>query len=173
MLISYLFQEGRTRILEKELIGLEQAYWYLHELVQDENSGLLEHEILWDVHERVTQGTFQRGYSKCQRVVEYQGRLHFYCSPEIINAQMTLLLDQYNSQWWKIKTKTRDNYSLANLIVMFLVRFLTVHPFPDANGRVGRLIVGYILESFGVAFPLVILNADYESWCNTLKLIRK
>ena len=166
ILVSCLFQEGRVFILEHELSGLEQAYSYLHNLVNDENSGLLDHEIICEVHERVMQETPRQGYSKCQRVVEYKGQVHFYCLPEIINVEMTMLLDEFNSKWWKIKTKTRNVHSLASLISSFLVRFLRIHPFGDGNGRTARLIAVYILESFGISRPLLILNEDYESWCN-------
>ena len=52
-------------------------------------------------------------------------------APEEVPAQMAALLSDYNAE----KTKT-----LAQLLD-FHVRFESIHPFQDGNGRVGRLIL--------------------------------
>lgn len=70
------------------------------------------------------------------KIGEYKTRANIVggietCLPEKVEAEMSMLLEQYNK---KSKINIED-------VVDFHFRFERIHPFQDGNGRVGRLIM--------------------------------
>ena len=160
--LDILHQEGRFTIYLKEFQGLLSGYQYLRKLTPDENSGLLEHEIIKDVHQNVLGE--KRGYSSKERLVEFKGQIYKYCPPNEIERKMSRLIDRFNCEWWKIKNQQGSN-ALFKTLSNFVMDFLDIYPFGDGNGRVMRLLVIYVLESFGYKNPLLRFSADYNQWC--------
>jgi Fic family protein len=70
----------------------------------------------------------------------------FTCQPELQG-----LVDDVNTQ---INT-THDLKSMFQIAAHFCARFLTIHPFPDGNGRVARLGMNYLLWNL-LGFPFRI-----------------
>lgn len=48
--------------------------------------------------------------------------------------------------WYKENKKVLHPFELA---IIFSVKFVTIHPFADGNGRVSRLLMNFILGKFG------------------------
>jgi Fic family protein len=62
----------------------------------------------------------------------------------------------------------RNNLHPVELAAEFHFRFENIHPFGDGNGRVGRLAMNVLLQSYG--FPM--LNIEYtrrSGYCNSLE----
>ena len=172
----------------KDTIKFIEAYKYLHKLSKDENGGLLENNILYDVHKLLmnhhkswcTVGK----YSIQQRIVEFQGQLHYYVESHFIDSQMQMLIDEYNRRWTIIKYEIRRKDStkalsdLMQLSAWFVNTFLQIHPFSDGNGRSVQLLYTYILEAYGFPFPIPLFwTSDHEledrekaytNWCQLL-----
>lgn len=76
----------------------------------------------------------------------------FYVSPHLIEAHIESLLDKYNS----IVQHTELSGALVfKLAAWFLYHFLTIHPFSDGNGRLGRILANSILF-LHVPFPVAL-----------------
>src|SRR5262249_49462431 len=61
----------------------------------------------------------------------------------------------------------RENETLPLLIKLALLhyQFETIHPYPDGNGRVGRLIIPIMLcENNAMSQPLLYLSAYFEKY---------
>jgi Fic family protein len=67
--------------------------------------------------------------------------------PENIDSEMNGLLRWYG--------KARKKMHPVEAAAVFHVKFETIHPFRDYNGRVGRLLLNYMLLSEG--YPMVII----------------
>ena len=62
----------------------------------------------------------------------------------------------------------KKEYNPIFLAAIFHLRFVTIHPFEDGNGRITRLLTNYIL--FWKDFPLFDLDAKYrKTYCNALE----
>lgn len=171
-----------------DTVGFIEAYRYLHELSKDENGGLLENNILYDVH-KILMNHYKSWctvgkYSTQQRIVEFEGQLHYYAKSNTIENQMQMLIDEYNRRWTIIKYETRPKDSvkalsdLMQLLAWFVHTFLRIHPFFDSNGRAVRVLYTYILEAYGFPFPIPLFwtsdqelqdsEKAYATWCKLL-----
>lgn len=71
-------------------------------------------------------------------------------------------------EFFKWYNKTKDKLHPVEIAALAHLKFITIHPFADGNGRVSRLMMNFILHKYG--FPL--LNIPYEkraSYYNALE----
>lgn len=173
---------------DRETMGFIEAYKYMHELSQDENGGLLDHNVICDAHKfmmKTCQSWCTVGqYSTKDRIVEFEGKLHSYAKSHSIGNQMQMLIDEYNHKWSIIKDETRSKDKvkalgdLMHLLAWFVFTFLEIHPFSDGNGRLVRILYTYILEAYNFPFPVPLFwsteqelqdsDKAYAVWCKLL-----
>ena len=85
--------------------------------------------------------------SEC-RTVAVKVDMSLFVSPSYVRTALEALLLDFNRAL--AEPERAEPFSLAARV---LFDFLTIHPFRDGNGRVGRLLVSYILLSYGLPFP--------------------
>lgn len=88
------------------------------------------------------------------------GRIHQYCPPEHVAAEMDRLLEMHEAH---AASGVAPDVSAAWLHH----RFVQIHPFQDGNGRVARAIASLVLIRDGM-FPLVVTNRDRERYLDVL-----
>lgn len=99
----------------------------------------LNQNTIKDLHRIVVNGLdVEFGYKKKKIVVNNKDT----CPPKKVRSEMTKLLN-----WWNKEKKTNINQFL--LAIKFHQRFELIHPFSDGNGRVGRLILNWMLMQKG------------------------
>jgi Fic family protein len=94
-------------------------------------------------------------------VINYKGEKYDFVSPPEVVDEMHQLLNWLNSEADKIKRKDKLAFHPSILAFEFQLRFLTIHPFYDGNGRTARLLMNLILISFGYP-PVIIRKEDKE-----------
>jgi Fic family protein len=99
--------------------------------------------------------SYPRGFKTLENVVNNQSTVH---PGEVENAMVRLL------QFYKDNKRTMYPLQLA---YDFHLRYENIHPFLDANGRTGRLIMNKILMDHGY-FPMIIYAKNSMTYYNAI-----
>ncbi|MGY3055691.1 Fic family protein [Pedobacter sp. UYEF25] len=175
------FSVNDTKELREKGIGLKlqdksllEAYEILdhfsaYDFIYDNLDAPLSEDLLKKVHSMVTQNTIK--YTKGMSPGEYT------------NTQMAAgdtIFGDYEANIAKVpelmeltqKAIDRAEIHPLEISARFHKFFIYLHPFPDGNGRVGRLISNLILAKFG--HPNIIIEArEKQQYINALKITEK
>lgn len=98
--------------------------------------------------------------------IKNKGETVRFTEPDEVPEAIHKLLDWFKAENDKIKRQHKDALPAPLLAFEFHLRFLTIHPFYDGNGRVGRILLNLILISMG--YPPLIVTADDKPKYNDL-----
>ncbi|NJC27293.1 Fic family protein [Neolewinella antarctica] len=82
-------------------------------------------------------------------VVTADGDKHYYAEPSAVPGLMAELLD-----WYHLAADEGKVHPLI-LATIFHHEFVAIHPFDDGNGRIGRILMNFILMRAG--YPLAVI----------------
>ena len=102
---------------------------------------------------------YQTRYTGCfKKEVNFVGH-HLPCPPEQVSSEINNFLTFFNQK--------PQSFANAWPAVAFLhYWFESIHPFPDGNGRIGRLLINYYLKQHGI---LTHMNLTLSSYIETNK----
>ena len=134
-----------------EAIGHRDAFNYICDLVKDKPP--LTESVIKQIHSLVlADKPLDRG--NYRRVpVRIMGALHIPPQPYAIEPRMYELLQDYG----------KDDRNIVEKLAEFHIRFESIHPFIDGNGRTGRLLVNLELMKAGYP-PIDIKFADRKRY---------
>ncbi len=155
---------NKTLLEAFELIDHFTAYNYIiNNVHRDLDENLLKH-----THKLLTKNTISYKGHKPGKYAKSQlaaGDTIFRDTEKAI-ANMPKLLNSFD-----VALKEKKTHPLE-LSAIFHQMFIYSHPFPDGNGRLGRLISNFILERFKHPH-VVILKADKANYIQALKSSEK
>lgn len=143
-----------------EAINHKEAFDYLLELKED-----ISKKIILKLHEFVVKNTLKEELKnqigKYRTVQVYiRGTKWLPSKPEQVSEEMQTLLSWYS--------KNKKKLHPLILAAYFHSAFETVHPFVDGNGRVGRLLMNFILHKNN--YPMInIPNKKKHLYYKTLE----
>ena len=153
-----LLEEGLTpkdKTLREiyDLQNTEKVFFNLLDLKKEINN-----KLIIDIHKMLLENIDNRfGYRLTNvRVL----RTNFKSSPaQYVQTDMDLLLKWYNENKKKLHPLV--------LATLFHHKFEKIHPFMDGNGRVGRMLLNYILIKKGYP-PLIVKKKFREDYLDSL-----
>lgn len=155
-----------------ETLQTFDALQFLHGTYERARSAALTEGIVRDAHRILMRnlvpfpGHYRRGEA-C--TVGRDGAVHWYPPCARVPNHVALCLDRYNDallRWCGGADGAGDGAAAESLLPRFVrlaawlvLRFLTVHPFADGNGRMARQLCAWVLRGAGAAavpFPATI-----------------
>ena len=130
-----------------EISNVHCAYQYLRELGQcdQELKGYLTIDIIKDVHKLVLNNIHPKAGQFCLH--KRRAGDHFYPLFETDDEweyQIQLVLDRYNSDVFYNKVSIQT-------VTYLVFDLLSLHPFPDGNGRTVKLLANYVVTTTGLS----------------------
>ena len=136
-----IYDTGTILTNKDKVINLKDAtetknHFTLFKYMLDTLDEPLTEDLIKKFHFILKSGTLKDDEVGIINIGEYKSLKNFVgnittSSPKNVSTDMKKLLDLYN----KIDNKTVED------IIEFHVRFESIHPFQDGNGRVGRIII--------------------------------
>lgn len=136
-----IYDTGTILTNKDKVINLKDAtetknHFTLFKYMLDTLDEPLTEDLIKKFHFILKSGTLKDDEVGIINIGEYKSLKNFVgnittSSPKNVSTDMKKLLDWYN----KIDNKTVED------IIEFHVRFGSIHPFQDGNGRVGRMII--------------------------------
>lgn len=127
-------------------IGHKDAYYYIEELIKEKKE-LSENEIL-NIHSLVLMDRPEDKGKYRNIPVRILNTEATVAPPYLIKSKMEELIKWYN----------HSNLEQIEKIAIFHLKFETIHPFIDGNGRTGRLLLNFELMKAGY----VSINIKYK-----------
>lgn len=154
---------GSTKTLF-EIQNSKAAYERMLSAFDDKQ--IVDEEFLKEIQMILTNGTYdERRYQIGERPGEYKhhdyvtGKNEVGASVEDVQEEVCELLDEL--------TDIDDKNALV-AAAYFHAKFENIHPFSDGNGRVGRLLMNYILLIHNHP-PIIIHEEDRKNYYKTLE----
>lgn len=145
---SLIINEGIT-IAEKplkyhlEVIGHKDAYFYVESLVKDKIP--LTERVIKNIHSIVLMDKPQDKGVYRNVPVRIMGAVHEPPQPWHVPIQMEQLLTEYEDM--------KKSLHPIERVALFHLKFESIHPFIDGNGRTGRLLIN--LELMKEGYPAI------------------
>lgn len=136
-----------------EAIGHKEAFGYVMELAAA-NAPLSE-SVIKDIHALVLMNDRENKGKYRSVPVRISGAQHVPPQPYLIAQQMETLLAEYADR--------KEHKHIIEAIAEFHLRFESIHPFIDGNGRTGRLILNLELIKAGL-LPVNVKFSDRRKY---------
>lgn len=137
-----------------DIVGHKEAFDYVSQLVKDKEP--LTERVIKQIHFLVLGRDIQNRGVYRNVLVYISGAKTQTAEPVLIPEKIQELLEWYQSD-------TQDDF--LTKIALFHLRFESIHPFIDGNGRTGRLLVNLELMKLGY-LPIDIRFTDRNAYYN-------
>lgn len=140
----------------REVYDAKNSYTVFSKLFSSKKD--ISEEFIINLHKNLMKNIDERtGYKKIPNVL--LGRTLKLTMPKEVPKEIAKLLEWY--------AKNEDKLYPLELAFKFHHKFETIHPFADGNGRVGRMLLNFILIKKGY-FPIIIRKTHRNKYLKAL-----
>ena len=129
----------------------------LHKLLdihkEMEGTGMITVQIICDLHKTLMKNLHHNA-GNIRNTVTYtimpDGKKHYYTPPDQVESQFYTVIDHHNECMEELLnltnlTRKQKLCCLVEAAAQLLFNFVSIHPFSDGNGRMSRLLAGYVM----------------------------
>ena len=93
----------------------------------------------------------------------YRGEKIEFTPPEEVAEKMHQLINWYGAELEKIEQNKKDALHIVIMALEFHIRYVSIHPFFDGNGRNARILMNFILISNDFP-PIIVKNEEKDPY---------
>lgn len=97
------------------------------------------------------------------KIYNSKGEEYSFTPPDEVSDKMHQLINWLGKEIEKVQRNDKNAIHPLVLAFDFHIRFLTIHPFHDGNGRTGRLLSNLLLVSYGYP-PFYITDEEKDAY---------
>lgn len=152
----------RSKLLNFELQGTKKGLDFIHSLILKDKNSKINPKLVCKIHDVSFGWIFPKWAGKYRKIqVTYSGKEAppFFKIPEL----MINLCEDLGERLKYLPDHKDDKFILeaVKLLAWFQHEFVSIHPFQDYNGRVGRMLTILILLKLNL--PAVEIKVENES----------
>ncbi len=153
--------EGKTIVEHLEAINHAKAYKYIQSLKLD-NITKITKQIILKIHETILQNIDSQNAGRYRNVpVRIAGSTVILPNP----LKVPDLMEQFVN-WLHNSKKT-----LPEIAIEAHLKFVSIHPFADGNGRTARLLMNLVLLTGGYP-PVIISNKNRKQYIDSIEKVQ-
>lgn len=153
--------EGKTIVEHLEAINHAKAYEYIQSLKLN-NITKITKQIILKIHETILQNIDSQNAGRYRNVpVRIAGSTVILPNP----LKVPYLMEQFVN-WLHNSKKT-----IPEIAIEAHLKFVSIHPFADGNGRTARLLMNLVLLTGGYP-PVVISNKNRKQYIDSIEKVQ-
>jgi len=131
-----------------------------------ERKEMLSTEWIVSVYEMLMRGAKDEDHQEIDCSGWRTGSVHAgdgyeYVSPILLPKHMDDLILRFNERFRAYQEGTEDISPIYESTALFY-HFVTIHPFPNGNGRMARLLLAFALMLYGVTYFPIVLSSTHS-----------
>jgi Fic family protein len=101
--------------------------------------------------------------TKENHIINYKGEKFEFVPPADVPEEIHKVINWLNAEYDEIISKKNPALHPVIVAFQFHVRYVTIHPFYDGNGRTARILMNLILIMFGYP-PVIVKVSDKDTY---------
>lgn len=160
---TYFVTHEKQGISGKSLKEIYMARNLMHAInFLDNYDGELTTEMIKNVH-----AIIQENIQPKEELGQYKRRQNYIIGTDFLPTPPNLVEKRMNGlmRWYGLNKTT---YSIFELAALFHIKFVSIHPFIDGNGRTGRLLHNFILKCHKIV-PIIYRTKTKQTYYSMLR----